>query len=112
MRSARYHPAGIISRHPTGVRRPGLHRLFEIQEAMPAPIRFTSDLKEDSVSEMAEGAASLSPISGVDYPNIRVVVSTDPLWSQDAVSLRCGIVVRFRGALRQEEAKTSRRSVT
>ena len=77
MRSPGYHPAGIISRHPAGgMRRLRPNRLFEIQEAMSATIRFTSDLKEDSISEMAEGAASLSPISGVDHSNIRIVVST------------------------------------
>jgi hypothetical protein len=58
------------------MRRPRLHRLFDVHEAMPAPIRFTSDLKKNRVSEMAEGAASLSPISGVDHSNIRIVVST------------------------------------
>jgi hypothetical protein len=51
-------------------------RLFEIQETMSAAIRFISDLKENSVSQMAEGAAPLSPVSGVDHSNISIVVPT------------------------------------
>jgi hypothetical protein len=37
-----------------------LNRLFEIQETMSATVGFTSDLNENSISEMAEGAAALS----------------------------------------------------
>jgi hypothetical protein len=43
---------------------------------MSATIRFTSDLKENSIPEMAEGAAALSPISGGDNPNVGVVIPT------------------------------------
>jgi hypothetical protein len=58
------------------MRRPRPDRLFEVEETMSAAIRFISDLKEDSVSQMAEGAASFSPISGVDHLNSCIVVST------------------------------------
>jgi hypothetical protein len=77
MRSPGHDPAGVISRHPAnGMWRLRPDRLFEIEETMSAAIRFISDLKEDSVSQMAEGAASLSPVSGVDHSNIRIVVPT------------------------------------
>ena len=33
-------------------------------------------LKEDSISQMAEGAAPLSPVRGVDHSNIRIIVAT------------------------------------
>jgi hypothetical protein len=51
-------------------------RLFEIEEAMSAAVRFVSDLKEDRISEMAEGTAPLFPVSGVDHSNIRIIVAT------------------------------------
>ena len=68
MRSPGHDPAGIISRHPgRSMRRLRPDRLFEIQEAMSAAVRFIPDLKEDRVSEMAEGAAPLFPVSCVDH---------------------------------------------
>jgi hypothetical protein len=77
MRSPGHDPAGIISRNPAlGMRRLRLDRLFEIQGAMSAAIRFVSDLEEDRISEMAEGTAPLFPVSGVDHSNIRIIVAT------------------------------------
>ncbi len=58
------------------MRRLRLDRLFEIQGAMSAAIRFVSDLEEDRISEMAEGTAPLFPVSGVDHSNIRIIVAT------------------------------------
>ena len=77
MGSPGHDPAGVISWHPARcMRRPRPDRLLEIQKAMSVVIRFVSDLKKDRVSEMAEGAAPLFPLSGVDHSNIRIVVAT------------------------------------
>ena len=72
MRSPGHDPAGIISRNPAlGMRRLRLDRLFEIQGAMSAAIRFVSDLEEDRISEMAEGTAPLSACNNLERRDVR-----------------------------------------
>ena len=109
MRSPGHDPAGVISWHSAGgMRRLRPDRLFEIEGTTSAgdPV-YILIWRRTSVSEMAEGAAPLSPVSS------RLIILEHPASSsltfffgdEPVASLRCRKAFRFRGAPRREAAR-------
>ncbi len=80
-------------RAPVGRRRGGVNRLFQIDQGEPALVLLAVDPHQGRVAQIAEGAAPLHPVSGIDQAHPRPLAApvegeheiTHPILTEEVV---------------------------